>query len=103
MTSHFPPPLVCSFIVCNVLHRCSAIVADRRRDQASDAITDEMLENITVLGDADTCRVKLEQFRHNGADMPVVAFPHGSSPEAIRRTLKALAPRAVRVTPGVKP
>ena len=76
--------------------------ADRRWDQAAAAITDEMLENITVLGDADTCRAKLEQFRHNGADMPVVAFPHGSSSAAVRRTLEALAPRAAGVTPAGK-
>jgi alkanesulfonate monooxygenase SsuD/methylene tetrahydromethanopterin reductase-like flavin-dependent oxidoreductase (luciferase family) len=76
---------------------------DRRRDQAAAAITDEMLENITVLGDADTCRAKLEQFRSQGADMPVVAFPHGASPAAVRRTLEALAPRAANAPLKVEP
>ncbi len=77
--------------------------ADQRRDRAAAAITDEMLENITVLGDADTCRAKLEQFRSQGADMPVVAFPHGASPAAVRRTLEALAPRAANAPPMVEP
>ena len=77
--------------------------AERRRDQAAAAITDEMLENITVLGDASTCRAKLEQFRSQGADMPVVAFPHGASSAAVRRTLEALAPRAANAPPEVQP
>lgn len=74
--------------------------ADHRRDQAAAAITDEMLENITVMGDANTCRAKLARFRNQGADMPVVAFPHGASPAAIRRTLDALAPRAAGDPPS---
>ncbi len=66
--------------------------ADRRREQAAAMITDEMLDNITILGDPARCQTKLEQFRANGADMPVIAFPHGASVEAIQRTLEALAP-----------
>jgi F420-dependent oxidoreductase-like protein len=64
----------------------------RDRDGASSGISDRMLENITVFGDASTCRAKLEQFRRNGVNMPVIAFPHGATDTAILRTLKALAP-----------
>ena len=64
----------------------------RERDKASAAITDRMLENITVFGDAATCRARLDQFRRSGVDMPVVAFPHGATDAAILRTLQALAP-----------
>jgi len=53
---------------------------------------EDMLENITVIGDARDCRAKLDRFRSSGADMPVVAFPHGASTAAIQRTLEALAP-----------
>ena len=66
--------------------------ADRQRDKAATLITDEMVENIAILGNSAACRAKLEQFRSNGADMPVVAFPHGASTAAIERTLEALAP-----------
>ena len=54
-----------------------------------------MLENISVIGDPDTCRAKLEQFRRSGADMPIITFPQGSSLEGVRFTLKALAPEPV--------
>jgi len=66
--------------------------ADRDRPKAYAAISDEMLEEITVFGDAATCKAKLDYFRQNGADMPVVSFPHGSSDATIQNTLRALAP-----------
>ena len=69
--------------------------AEGRREKAAAAVSDEMLEKITIFGDAGTCRTKLEQFRRHGADMPVIAFPHGISPAAVRRTLEALAPAEV--------
>ena len=65
------------------------------RDRAAAAISGQMLENITVLGDAETCRSKLRRFREMGADMPVVAFPHGATKSAILKTLRALAPNSV--------
>ena len=66
--------------------------ANRQRDQAAAAISEDMLENISVFGDPATCRAKLEQFRRNGADMPVITFPQGSSLAGVRFTLQALAP-----------
>ena len=68
--------------------------SDRNRDRAAAAISDQMLENITVLGNAETCRTKLDRFRAQGADMPVVAFPHGATGSSIVKTLRALAPIA---------
>ena len=71
--------------------------ASRERGKAAAAITEDMLDNIAVLGSTDQCRAKLEKFRRNGADMPIVAFPHGTALPAIRRTLEALAPKPVPV------
>ncbi len=61
-------------------------------DRAAAAISDQMLDNITVLGHAETCRSKLRRFREMGADMLVVAFPHGATRSSITKTLRALAP-----------
>lgn len=62
------------------------------RARAASAISDDMVENIPIIGDAATCRSKLDRFRRSGADMPVIAFPHGSTVAGIERTLEALAP-----------
>ena len=69
--------------------------SNRQRDQAAAAISEDMMENISVFGDPSSCRAKLEQFRHSGANMPVITFPQGTSLAGIRRTLKALAPEPV--------
>lgn len=62
------------------------------RGKAAATIPDELLENITVIGNAATCLSRMRQFRRAGADMPVVAFPHGSTLEGMRRTMEVLAP-----------
>jgi alkanesulfonate monooxygenase SsuD/methylene tetrahydromethanopterin reductase-like flavin-dependent oxidoreductase (luciferase family) len=68
------------------------------RGGAAASISDEMLDNIVIIGDAATCRAKLDQFRRSGADMPLVAFPRGSSFSAMLRTLEALAPQGTSRT-----
>ena len=66
--------------------------AARERDRAAEAISQPMLDGIAVLGDADTCRQRLDAFRSAGVDMPVITFPQGSSLPGIIRTIEALAP-----------
>ena len=69
--------------------------AARERGQAAEAISDNLLNGIAVLGDAPTCRAQLDRFRANGVDMPVITFPHGSALPGILRTVEALAPGAL--------
>ena len=66
--------------------------AQNDRERAASLITDEMLDDITISGDPDRCREQLASFRSAGADMPIIAFPHGASSEAMMRTVEALAP-----------
>ncbi len=63
------------------------------RGEAAEAITDEMVDNITVIGTPDECREKMARFRDNGVDMPLMAFPHGSDRETMLGTLESLAPK----------
>ena len=68
--------------------------AKNQRGEAASMVTEEMLDKVTILGDAEECRGQLERYRASGADMPVIVFPHRSSPEAQLYTLEALAPKA---------
>ncbi len=80
--------------------------ASGERSKAAGAISERMLENVSVLGGAAWCRAKLDEYRRNGADMPIVALPHGSSLPAIMRTLESLAPknnRGAGPAPGTIP
>ena len=66
--------------------------AEGDRGAAAESISDEMVDSITAIGNPDECRQKMERFRHNGVDMPIVAFPHGTERETMLGTLEALAP-----------
>ena len=66
--------------------------AEGDRGRAAACITDDMIENITVIGSPVECRQKISRFRDNGVDMPIVAFPHGTDRETMLGTLEALAP-----------
>ena len=67
----------------------------RNRSQAADAVSDAMLESICILGDPVACRARIDAFRQSGADLPIIAFPHGASLSASLRTLEALAPQSL--------
>ena len=64
------------------------------RGKAAAAISDSMLDNISILGSGAECRAKLDKFRSSGADMPIINFPHGSSVTEMLRTIEGLAPRS---------
>jgi F420-dependent oxidoreductase-like protein len=63
------------------------------RDQAAAAISDKMIESVSVLGDAQQCRDQMSRFRKAGVDIPVLTFPHGTELDTIHRTIEALAPQ----------
>ena len=66
--------------------------AEGDRGAAAGAITDEMVDSITAIGTPDECRRRMDRFRSNGVDMPLVAFPHGAERDTMLCTLEALAP-----------
>ena len=62
------------------------------RKLAASLVDNQMLDNITVIGDVETCRSKIARFRQMGATMPVVAFHHRATPNSMMNTIQALAP-----------
>ncbi len=62
------------------------------RSGAASMVSQDMLDNITIMGDEDECREKLARYRENGATAPVIGCPHGCSAGTVLRTLRALAP-----------
>jgi len=67
--------------------------SDGDRARAAGTVSDDMLENICIIGDPGVCRTKLDAYRQSGADLPIIAFPHGASHSAKLHTLEALAPQ----------
>ena len=72
--------------------RVRAAWARNERGEAASQISDDMLDKITVYGNAEECLEKLARFREKGVDMPVMAFPQGCPSDIAFRTLEALAP-----------
>ncbi len=59
-------------------------------------ITDAIIDEFCLVGPPERCRERLDAFREAGAEVPILmidpAEPGESYPEAMRRTLKGLAP-----------
>ena len=61
--------------------------------RASEAITQEMQDQLAVVGSPDECRAALERRRAAGLQLPVVApFAIGDNKESHRQTITAMAP-----------
>lgn len=76
-----------------------ARVADRvreewqagRRDQAVDAIPDELIDRLSACGPRERCRARLGALRAAGADLPIAFLPMGASNEQSDRTIAAIS------------
>ena len=66
--------------------------AGNEREKAASLITQDMLDKLAILGDAEECRDKLRNFRERGADIPVIFPPHKCPLNSQLVTLEALAP-----------
>jgi len=66
---------------------------DRRRDEAMAAITDEMIDAVTVIGTAEQCRDRLADLERSGVDELALAIQvPGNDPGETLAALQALAP-----------
>lgn len=62
------------------------------RMQAARLVTEEMLDNFTLVTDKARARARLNQYRAAGVTLPIISFAGGLSSAGIRDTLEALAP-----------
>jgi probable F420-dependent oxidoreductase len=62
--------------------------AEKDRDKTTGALTDEMVDAIGVIGDADECREKIRRAMDTGIDTAIIA-PMAGSPEQAQATLDA--------------
>lgn len=62
------------------------------RKGAVDAITDEMVDALTLLGPAGRCKERLEAFRAAGLDTPILMLMSPNGPEGALQALERMAP-----------
>jgi probable F420-dependent oxidoreductase len=73
--------------------------ADRRRQEATELIPAEVVRDLVIFGDAESCRAQIERYRENGVDTVILHWlPSAEDPEArtaqILESLWELAPGA---------
>ncbi|HCP23364.1 MAG: LLM class flavin-dependent oxidoreductase [SAR202 cluster bacterium] len=71
----------------------ASALADGNLDKAAESITEEMQDQVAVVGTVDECRNALEKRRAAGLQMPVIApFAVGDNKTSHRNVIDALAP-----------
>jgi F420-dependent oxidoreductase-like protein len=72
-------------------NRIHALWQSNQRKDAVTAVSNALIAELAIAGSAEDCRRRLEQYRQNGAAMPVIVVPHGAPADVFTRTLEALA------------
>ena len=64
------------------------------RDAARDAIPDELVDKLVLIGPAEKCKERLAELRAAGLDTPILAFISSSGPEAVEKAFRRMSPSA---------
>lgn len=56
------------------------------------SVSQEMLESLSICGNAESGQSKITQYIDRGADLPIILFPPKTSRELVRKTMESLAP-----------
>ena len=71
----------------------AASLADGNLDKAADSITEEMQDQVAIVGTVEECRAALEKRRAAGLQLPVIApFAVGDNMASHRHVIEAMAP-----------
>jgi alkanesulfonate monooxygenase SsuD/methylene tetrahydromethanopterin reductase-like flavin-dependent oxidoreductase (luciferase family) len=69
-----------------------SLYADKKRDEAAAAVSDEMLEALVIAGDSDFCRERLGIWREAGVGLPILGLPTDLGPEICEMYMQLMAP-----------
>lgn len=61
-----------------------------RRDAAAEAVPDELVDALALVGPAERCAAKLAEYRAAGADLPIAYLPAGTDVASAETTIRAL-------------
>ena len=71
----------------------AAALVDGNLDKAADSITEEMQDQVAIVGTVEECRAALEKRRAAGLQLPVIApFAVGDNMASHRHVIEAMAP-----------
>ena len=64
------------------------------RDQSLEAVTDKMVDALTIAGDPKYCVEEMQRRRQYGIDLPIVSLPTGADWKIIEAFIRGLAPQS---------
>ena len=74
--------------------RIQELYLDRRREEAMAALTDEMIDLVTIIGPVEECRERLAELERVGVgEVAMSVTVPGNDPAAVLAALEGLAPR----------
>jgi F420-dependent oxidoreductase-like protein len=75
------------------VERIQRLYLERRRDEAARAVTDAMIDRVTIIGPAPECRERLAELARTGlSEVALQLTVPGGAPEAMLAAVRALAP-----------
>ena len=86
--------LFCAYGFESEARHIQDLYLERRKQEAMAALTDEMIDMVTIIGSAGECRERLDALSNSGVDEVAIALQvPGGDPLAVMAALKELAPR----------
>ena len=67
-------------------------IAQKTRAQAANAVSEEMIEALTIAGDPQYCISELKRRREYGIDLPILNLPSNLPWEMVDMFIRAMAP-----------
>ncbi len=81
---------VSSFGFAEEVERIRVAWADKKRDEARAAVTDDMIDQMAVCGTPAECRTQLDRLRASGVDLPILFFPGECTNEMVELAIDTL-------------
>jgi alkanesulfonate monooxygenase SsuD/methylene tetrahydromethanopterin reductase-like flavin-dependent oxidoreductase (luciferase family) len=69
-----------------------ALYADKKRDEAAAAVSQEMLDALVIAGEPDFCRERLGEWRKAGVGLPILNLPTDMGPDLCKMYMEIMAP-----------
>jgi len=70
------------------------LYAQKKRDEAAAAVSEEMLDALVIAGDPDFCRERLGEWRTAGVGLPILGMPTEMGPDICKLFMQIMAPSA---------
>ncbi len=84
--------LLCRMGFAENADRVKRLYAEKKRLEAAEAVSQEMLEALVIAGDPQSCRTRLGEWRRSGVGLPILLLPTDMGAEICSMFIQMMAP-----------